>query len=132
MKESGFAPILLLAGVVAVGVLFAGGYYLDTQNIISLRSIVPAQLLPQATQSEQFSADQAARLIQNLPEVKNFLSTTQNGKVVLDNTSRAENFWRFHVYEDFSDHQSTFGWYDVDKTTGNVIKEAETISVPTD
>jgi hypothetical protein len=69
------------------------------------------------------SQQQAAQLVQNLPEVKDFLEKTPNGKISLSPEKSSNNFWTFHVYEDFADHQATFNWYDVDKVAGKITKQ---------
>lgn len=67
--------------------------------------------------------DQAALLVYNLPDVKDFLKRVSKGHVVLDHEDITRNVWVVHVYEDLPDHTATFNWYYVDKTTGEVSKE---------
>ena len=72
--------------------------------------------------NQPITKEQAASLVTDLPEVKNYLANTPNGKVALDSENKTTNSWIIHVYEDFPDHQATFGWYSVNEVTGAVTK----------
>lgn len=69
-------------------------------------------------QNEAITQEQAASIVQNLPEVKNFIQNVKNSKIALEGESKDKSAWMIHVYEDLPDHIATFGWYNVDKFTG--------------
>jgi hypothetical protein len=71
------------------------------------------------------SQENAAALVQALPEVKSFLHTAQAGKIALQGESGDKRSWIIHVYEDLPDHLATFAWFQVDKTTGKITKTSQ-------
>lgn len=75
------------------------------------------------TQSSSFTSDQAVQAVNSLPEVKTYFASTQNAKIAVDQTQTNNTYWSVQVYESFPDHNATFHWYNVDKTTGAVNKQ---------
>jgi hypothetical protein len=70
------------------------------------------------------TAEKAIEIVSALPEVKTFFVNTPNAKISLDPTqSSTDKFWAVQVYESFPDHNATFHWYNVDKTTGETTKQ---------
>lgn len=67
----------------------------------------------------------AIQLVQNAPGIKAFLAKTTSGKIALQGENKDKTAWVIHIYEDFPDHQATFGWYTVNKTTGKIIKTSQ-------
>jgi len=86
----------------------------------------------QNTAFQTITANKALEIVSNLPEIKKWekLFTNQDGTSpktggtpVIVNDSETSTAYVIHVYEDMSDHTSTFGWYYVDKKIGIVTKE---------
>lgn len=75
----------------------------------------------------------AIDMVSNLPEVKTFVATltakhasphvTANDQLQYD--SNNQPYWDVQVYESLSDHNSTFGWYDVYQNTGKIEQPAK-------
>ena len=65
--------------------------------------------------------EQAAAKVVALPEVQDYLSQTQNAKVVIDTEKSSDQVWVIHIYQNISGQISTFGYYSVNKSTGSVF-----------
>lgn len=75
------------------------------------------------SQSYTITSQKAVEIVSSLPEVKSFFTTISNAKISVDEDQNDNKFWMIHVYEPLSDHNSTFNWYQVSKTTGGVVKQ---------
>ncbi|MEK7597853.1 MAG: hypothetical protein AAB441_04380 [Patescibacteria group bacterium] len=64
------------------------------------------------------TSQNAVEIVNGLSEVKSFFSTIQNARISADTSQSDNKFWVIHVYESFPDHNATFNWYKVNKTTG--------------
>ncbi len=132
MNQKGFSPIFVILGIILIIGIAGGAYYFGTtrNNIeqITNKQIKSTTVPSNTPIKQQISQEKAAQIVQNLPEVKNFLSKTKSGKIALNNENTDQSFWSIHVYENLSDRLATFNWYDVDKSTGKVTPE---ISVST-
>lgn len=78
-------------------------------------------------ETKDISEEEAIKIVKNLPEVKNWLSfftgpgstgPTTGGKPMIVVDSKEDEGYKIHVYEELSDHTATFGWYSVNKKTG--------------
>ena len=67
--------------------------------------------------------EKAAQLVQSLDEVKKYLVTVPNAIIEFDHESKDKTVWVIHVYEAKDGHTATFNWFDVNKQSGQIIKE---------
>jgi hypothetical protein len=89
--------------------------------------------LPTAiTEQNGITQEQALSLINNLPEVKDFLARVKqnhgDAHVGISETTYTDNlgvYWTVQVYENLSDHNSTFAWYQVYVKNGKIVKEGQ-------
>ncbi len=115
--------IIFLAALI---LLAAGAYYLyRISNSIQNSPSIVGGGYDQAMQAKEV----AMRSVRDVPEVRQWLalftgpngtSPKTGGTAVVQIDSESSTTFTVHVYEEMSDHQSTFGWYKVDKKTGAV------------
>lgn len=79
-----------------------------------------ANLSPSPVNTSSVSKEDAARIVSELPGVKEFLRRSTKGKVDFIHGDDFHNIWVFHVYEERLDEFVTFNWYEVNKSTGAV------------
>lgn len=65
--------------------------------------------------------EQAVEMVKKLSEVQSFFERVSYASTQVENDNE-NNAWSVQVFEDDpnTDHISTFNWYRVDKTTGNI------------
>ena len=118
--------------IVGIGLLFTQKIWvpkLVNQIILSDKKIP----LPTAiTEQNGITQEQALSLINNLPEVKDFLARVKqnhgDAHVGISETTYTDNlgvYWTAQVYENLSDHNSTFAWYQVYVKNGKIVKEGQ-------
>lgn len=82
----------------------------------------------------ELTEDQAIDLVASRPEVKAWMKLVHdrspNNKTMIRSEGLEMGRYTIHVYEDVNDgsgmgHSATFGWYEVDKKTGEVVKAEE-------
>lgn len=73
------------------------------------------------TGSSKITTEQARMVVQNLPEVQNYLKEVPNGKVEVDNEQEGE--YNVQVFEVKNGHTATFNWYTVDIKTGRPVAQ---------
>jgi hypothetical protein len=87
-------------------------------------------LTPVNTQAQNtgITREKALGLINNSPEVKNFIAgvnknhgTPQVAVSQKTDTDDTGSYWTVQVYENLSDHNSTFAWYKVYVTDGKIV-----------
>lgn len=79
------------------------------------------QTTKENTGSSKITTEQARMVVQNLPEVQEYLKNVPNGKVEVDNELEGE--YNVHVYEIKNGHSATFNWYTVDIKTGKPVAQ---------
>lgn len=79
------------------------------------------QLPSENTKSSKITTEQARMVVNNLPEVLEYLKNVPNGKIEVDNEN--EGKYNVHVYEVKNGHTATFNWYTVDIKTGKPIAQ---------
>lgn len=82
-----------------------------------VRSEFPAE----QTGSSKITTEQARMVVQNLPEVQDYLKEVPNGQVEVDNEQEGE--YNVHVFEVKNGHTATFNWYTVDIKTGKPVAQ---------
>lgn len=107
--------ILLIIIIVVVGI-----GYLFVQKDSSVLKITE----PTNTSSSKITPEQARMVINNLPEVLEYLKNVPNGKIEVDNKSEGE--YNVHVYEFKNGHTATFNWYRVSMKDGKVKEQFST------
>lgn len=73
------------------------------------------------TGSSKITTEQARMVVNNLPEVLEYLKNVPNGKIEVDNEQ--EGKYNVHVFEVKNGHTATFNWYAVDIKTGNPVAQ---------
>jgi len=66
----------------------------------------------------------AISLVRQRPDVQQWLQLIEEKSpvtAVITLDSKTDMVYTVHVYEDLPDHTATFNWYDVDKTSGEII-----------
>ncbi len=74
-------------------------------------------------QPQTITSQDAILKVKELPEVKTFLMSVQNGHVEVEQNEEDPNNYLIHVYEIVNDHTATFNWYLVNKSTGEIEKQ---------
>ena len=73
------------------------------------------------------SQQEAAYVVKNIPQVKEFLRTHSKARVVPDELinlpSEETPYWPVHVFEDFKDHTKSYSWFNVYMESGVIIKK---------
>lgn len=99
------------AKLIIITVLTVLGFFILSQG----KPQLPIESLKKIT------TEQARMVVQNLPEVQEYLKNVPNGKVEVDNEQ--EGKYNVHVYEVKNDHSATFNWYTVDIKTGKPVAQ---------
>lgn len=111
--------ILLLVIVVIIG----AGYYAYQSQKSSEVSIQDTTSTAENTGSSKITTEQARMVVQNLPEVQEYLKNVPKALVEVDNEEEGE--YNVHVYEVKNGHTATFNWYTVDIKTGKPVAQFE-------
>lgn len=106
MTQKGSIQIIAIIGIV---IILAIGYF-------SLLKTSSKPKTLENTKSSKITTEQARMVVQNLPEVQQFLKDVPNGKVEIDNENEGQ--YNVHVYEVKNGHTATFNWYKVNTKTG--------------
>lgn len=121
-KQKGNIQIPIIAGVI---ILLVIGIYIFSQNKPQLPPETSSKPLTEGnTGSSKITTEQARMVVQNLPEVQDYLKEVPNGKVEVDNEGEGE--YNVHVYEVKNGHTATFNWYRVSIKSGEVSPQFET------
>ncbi len=100
--------------------LFISIFGLSSILIITLSVIfISKRFVPQPP-PKSVTSTEAVALVEKLPSVTKFLSSNSAAVIALEASETGENSWTVHVYENHPDYNATFGWYSVDKLTGNI------------
>ncbi|MDO8561451.1 MAG: hypothetical protein Q7S05_01350 [bacterium] len=124
MKTKSKELVLVLIGVVVVtlAVLLASTPRGETSILHSGNGFAPLF-------TNTWTEDRAVAEVSALPEVRDFENMlAKTGKVAVIEIEGENSDWAVHVFEivrndDGTSHTATFGWYRVDKTTGEMEKE---------
>ena len=119
MNKKGFAAV----GIIVLIIVIAGGiWYYE-----AYQAAAPTQNVPTATSTPPISETEAITIVQNLPDVKQWMasftgpngsSPTTGGYPAFSLAGETTSTYTIQVFENMPDHISTFGWYDVNKITG--------------
>ena len=105
----------------------------DTEPGATAEEGATAPETPPAVDGE-LTEDQAIDRVAARPEVKAWMKQVHdrepNNKTMVRSVGLEMGRYTIHVYEDVNDgnglgHSATFGWYEVDKKTGEVVKSEE-------
>ena len=103
-------------------VLFAASFLL-----INFR---PGEGVQKQQAAAPLTSQEAVEKVKTLAEVKKYLTEVPGGRV--DQSGSEGEFYLIQVYETKDGHTATFNWYQVDKTTGAITAEFETMETYTD
>jgi hypothetical protein len=141
----GFLKSRLVLGI--AGLLFLVGLaFATTHQTASLSEVKHTQILNVETTTpistsepttipnliKTITSQDAVKIISQQKDVKDWLllftgpgqtSSSTTGKPVISYDHMEGKSYVIHVYEDLSDHTSTFNWYKVDRNSGAVTKE---------
>jgi hypothetical protein len=72
--------------------------------------------------NQNITKNEAEKLVSDLPEIKNLLAKYPNYIIDAEGLDQDSN-WQVHVYLIVDEHATTYGWYDVNKSTGEIVKQ---------
>ena len=118
-RKINFIYALLIVTIIAGGV----AYFLTKkeQNFIYSPDVSPKI-------QNEITRKQALEMVNNLPEVKDFIAQTENShgnpQVAVSTQTDTDElgvYWTVQVYKNLSDHNSTFAWYQVYIKNGKIV-----------
>jgi hypothetical protein len=137
MNRKDPVPRIMLFAIIGIIVIAGGIYFILQQNRLAAVQNNPnasdTTAFTKTSLSDTVSAAQALTIVGNVPEVKQWeklfsgphgTSLATGGTPVIALDAETSSTFTIHVYEDMPDHIATLGWYDVDKASGKVSKEA--------
>ncbi len=114
----------LAAIIVFLGVIGYLNFFKPKQKTITTTATAsPSQeTAASPIQISQISEKEAIEKVRQLPEVKNYLAKVPNAHVQVSSFDEESGTYSIQVFEVKDNHTATFGWWDVEKISGNVKK----------